>query len=235
MSFNPGFPSSVHRCLASRRRASRAGAALSLRTVLASRPGSLSRTLAGMASGVVVTLTAVTPVSQTFAPPAAYAGVCGGPCGHCGRCCGAVVGLPSCEGCTDGAETGVAVCGAANGVVRLVRVWEEAAEELDTAASALSVCTLSAARFGPSGAFWAVPGARPRVTLVGVVSHRVRFGCCRHHHGRSPAALLKVACGFGFECPPIPWTPAAVSVSEGSVVRSLLPGRVDRRGPDGGG
>ena len=61
------------------------------------------------------------------------------------------MGLPSIEKCTDRVEIGVAVCGAADGlcglgVVPLIRLWEGAAEELDTAASAMSVDTLSAAR-----------------------------------------------------------------------------------------
>ena len=55
-----------------------------------------------MAGGVVVTLAVVAPVSQSCAPPAVYAGVCGGLCGCSGRCCGAVVGPPSLEGCIDG-------------------------------------------------------------------------------------------------------------------------------------
>ena len=61
------------------------------------------------------------------------------------------MGLPSREKCTDRVEIGVAVCGAADGlcglgVVPLIRLWEGAAEELDTAASAVSVRTVSAAK-----------------------------------------------------------------------------------------
>ena len=108
-----------------------------------------------MVGGVVATLTAVAPASQPWVPPAAYTAVCGGACGHSGRRCGLVVGMPLCEGCTDGVDVGVALCGAADGscgldVVSFVLAWEEAVEELDTSASAVLVCMLSAARRGRS-------------------------------------------------------------------------------------
>ena len=110
-----------------------------------------SGTCAAMVGGAVVTLTAVAPVLQPCVAPASYAGVCGGPCGHSGQRCGAVVGLLSREGFPDGAEICVTVFGAAGGpsglgVLSLVLAWEGAAEELEIAASAVLVCTFSAAR-----------------------------------------------------------------------------------------
>ena len=114
-------------------------------------PGSPGESCANVAAGVVATVTAVAPASQPWAPPAAYAGVCGGACGHSCLRCGAVVGLPLREGCTDSVVISVAVCGAAGGlcglgVLLFVLSWEEAVEELDTSASALLACRLSAAR-----------------------------------------------------------------------------------------
>ena len=102
-------------------------------------------------SGVVATLIAVAPASQPRVPLAAYAGVCVGACGRSSRRSGAVVGLPLREGCTDGADIGVAVCGAADGssgpgVVSFVLAWEEAVEEPDAVAPAVLVCASSAAR-----------------------------------------------------------------------------------------
>ena len=99
-------------------------------------------------------IAAVATASQPWVPPAVYAGVCGGACGHSGWRCGALVGLQLCEGCTNGVDIGVAVCGAADGlcgldVVSFLLAWEEAVEELDTAASAVSVCTLETARRAP--------------------------------------------------------------------------------------
>ena len=63
------------------------------------------------------------------------------------------MGFPSRERCTDGAEIGVAVRGAADsscgpGVVAFVLAWEGAVKESDTVASAVSVRELSAAKRG---------------------------------------------------------------------------------------
>ena len=206
-----------------------------------------------MAGGVVVTLTAVAPVSQPCAPPAAYSAVCGGPCGHSDWCCGAVLGLRSREGCTNGAEISVAVYPDASGpccllVVPLVRAREGEEEGPDAAASAVSTCTLSAAgrAYSVGGKMVWICVRSVRGLLVGRWAPAVGDICrrcvppgsswpCRRQRGRSPAALLRAACVVSVGCPPTSWTPEAVSVSEGNVVRFLPPGRVDHRGPARGG
>ena len=90
--------------------------------------GSPGWTCGSMVGGVVARLPAVAPASQPWVPPAAYTGVCSYSCGHSGRRCGAVVWLRLHEGCTDGADLGVTVYGAASGscgpgVVSLVLEW----------------------------------------------------------------------------------------------------------------
>ena len=107
--------------------------------------GSSGRTCGTMVGGVVATLIAVAPASQPSGPLAAFAGVCGCAFGRSDRRCGAVVVLLLREVCTDGADIGVALCGAADGlcgpgVVLFVLAWEEAVEELDTVAPAVPVC-----------------------------------------------------------------------------------------------
>ena len=87
--------------------------------------------------------------------------------------------------------------------------------------------------FCPSGAFWGIAGARPCLTITGVVSCRVRLSLCGRHHGRSFATLLRAVCQFGFGCPPVCWTPAAVP--EGSVGQFPFSGCSDCRGTAGGG
>ena len=131
--------------------ADRACTAAGVGNAACAAPGSPGGTCANVAAGVVATLTAAAPASQPWAPPAAYAHVCGGACGHSCLRCRAVVGLPLREGCTDSVVIGVAVCGAAGGscglgVLSFVLSWEEVVEELDTRASALLLCRLSAAR-----------------------------------------------------------------------------------------
>ena len=113
--------------------------------------GALSGTAAVIFCSVLVRLVAVASVSQHCAPPAAWAGVCGGPCGCSSPCCGAVAGSLPGEGRTDCVEIGVAACRVATGscvldAVLPVRAWEGAAKDLDAGASAVSARALSAAR-----------------------------------------------------------------------------------------
>ena len=93
------------------------------------------------------------PCLVPLGPPCGVcvAGVCGGAGGRSGGCCGAAVGFLIHKGCTYGADIGVDVRGAADGscgpgVVVFVLVWEEAVEELDAMAPAVSVCVPSAAK-----------------------------------------------------------------------------------------
>ena len=117
----------------------------------------------------------------------------------------------------------------ATSVVPLVLAWPDAVQLLNTAASAVPMCTLSAARRARSAGgrmveicVRSVRGLLvcrcSAVVVANVVSRLVRLGCCRCQHGRSPVALLRAAFGSGVGCPPTSWTPAAAAVSEGSVV-----------------
>ena len=152
----PGFLSSLHRCLALCRWRSTEPvdcACIATRVGNSARAmsGSLSRTYAVMAGGVLVMLVAVASVLQPCAPPAACAGACAGPCKCTCRCCGVVAGSLPREGRTDCVELGVAACGAADsscafGEVPLVCAWEGALEDLDTAASTISARRLRPAR-----------------------------------------------------------------------------------------
>ena len=140
--------------------------------------------------GVLATLTAAAAASQPLVPPAAYAGLCGGTCGHSGRCCGAVVGLLLRDGCTDSVEIGVAVCVATFGlcglgVVLCVLGWEELVEELDTAVSAVSVCTLGATCCARS-----VGGRMVGMCVRSVRGLSLRFGRLGHLPSLSPVWLV---------------------------------------------
>ena len=154
------------------------------------------------------------------------------------------MGLPVREGCTDGADISVAVCEAVDGscgpfVVSFLLAWEEAAEEPNAVASAVPVCTWSAAKCARL-VRWSVVEISVRSvrglfvrhwgSAAGDICQRylplALLGCCRRQHAVPLVALLRAACGSGVGRPPSSWTPRRLrclrGVLSGSFIRAAL-------------
>ena len=111
---------------------------------------------------------------------------------------GAAMGFRLSEGCTAGADIGIALRGAADGscalgVVVFVLAWEEAVEEPDAVAPAVSVCAPSAAK-------------RARLVDGSMVGIGVRFA-----RGLFVSRWGLAVADIGPRCPPPGWVALLLS------------------------